>query len=229
MFSQIGLCPSLKTIPSRKRMEKEMADNLEESRLKQQAKFKERLIRMTPAWRALNYSTEEDLALRVAARREEERMKKKRYDKLMGSIYGRVHQMPPLFQRQSGKQAVRTSRAGRRAIVTQPRVLPQKRECEDQAQDCKQKSAEENGAGGKSFAIPSGVERYGCRFRRSQKSSESSGSHEKSDGSKIDESDNETGSREDEMEDYPQERAEGLGRTADGAQKGMPVIVYDWG
>lgn len=80
-------------------MEREMADNLEENRLKEEARFKARLIRMTPAWRALNYNTEEDLAIRVATRREEERLRKKHHKKLMGTIFGRVHRMPPLFQR----------------------------------------------------------------------------------------------------------------------------------
>lgn len=78
-----------------------MEENLEENRMKEEARFKARLVRMTPAWRALNYSTEEDLALRVAARREEERMRREHHQKLMGSIYGRVHQIPPLFQRQT--------------------------------------------------------------------------------------------------------------------------------
>lgn len=91
-----------------------MQENLEESRLKEEARFKARLVRMTPAWRALNYSTEEDLAIRVAARREEERLRREHHQKLMGSIYGRVHQMPPLFQRQTSP-----NRGAKYSVVTE--------------------------------------------------------------------------------------------------------------
>lgn len=86
-----------------------MEDKLREIRLKDEARFKARLVRMSPEWRALNYDKEEDLALRLALRREEDRMRQEKHQKLMESIYGRVYSMPPLFHRErftSGKKSV---------------------------------------------------------------------------------------------------------------------------
>jgi len=64
-----------------------------------QARFKERLLRLSPAWRTLDYSTNEDLALRLAQRRHEARQKGKKHRHLMDQIYSRVHHMPHLFQK----------------------------------------------------------------------------------------------------------------------------------
>ena len=83
----------------RQKIEKKIAKQMEECKAKEEVRFKERLVRMTPSWRALNYDTEEDLAMRLATRREEERMQRESHRQLMESIYGRVHQIPPLFER----------------------------------------------------------------------------------------------------------------------------------
>lgn len=90
-----------------------MEDKLIESRLKDEAKLKAHIVRMSPEWRALNYDKDEDLALRLAARREEERMRQEKHHKLMKSMYGRVYRMPPLFHKErfhNGKSLVSTFR-----------------------------------------------------------------------------------------------------------------------
>ncbi|KAK6638907.1 hypothetical protein RUM43_007177 [Polyplax serrata] len=95
-----NLASILRVETARKRLEREMEDKLIESRLKDEAKLKAHIVRMSPEWRALNYDKDEDLALRLAARREEERMRQEKHHKLMKSMYGRVYRMPPLFHKE---------------------------------------------------------------------------------------------------------------------------------
>jgi hypothetical protein len=85
-------------------MEQEMAVRQEESRKKEAAKFKAHVIRCKPAWQAISYSTEEDLAMRIQARREEERIRREEYEQDMQLMLSRVEKIPTLFERQSQVQ-----------------------------------------------------------------------------------------------------------------------------
>ena len=78
-------------------MEKEMEEKLMENRLKYESKMKEKLIRMTPEWKALKYDKEQDFAVRMALRKEENKIREENHLKSMESMYGRVYSMPPLF------------------------------------------------------------------------------------------------------------------------------------
>jgi hypothetical protein len=85
-------------------MEQEMAVRQEESRKKETARFKAHVTRCKPAWQAINYSTEEDLAMRIQARREEERIRREEYEQDMQLMLSRVEKIPTLFERQSQVQ-----------------------------------------------------------------------------------------------------------------------------
>ena len=85
----------------RQRMERELAIKQEETRKKEEVRFKAHITRHKPAWQALNYSTEEDLAMRIQTRREEERIRKEEYEQDMHLMLSRVEKIPTLFERQS--------------------------------------------------------------------------------------------------------------------------------
>lgn len=85
----------------RQRMEQELAIKQEENRKKEEVRFKAHITRRKPAWQALNYSTEEDLAMRIQTRREEERIRREEYEQDMHLMLGRVEKIPTLFERQS--------------------------------------------------------------------------------------------------------------------------------
>lgn len=85
----------------RQRMERELAVRQEESRKKEVERFKAHVTRCKPAWQALNYSTEEDVAMRIQARREEERIRREEYEEDMQLMLSRVEKIPTLFERQS--------------------------------------------------------------------------------------------------------------------------------
>lgn len=75
-----------------------MKKQIEEQEQQEHARFKARLLRLSPAWRMLDYNTDEDLALRLAQRREEAKEQGRNHRQLMEAIHGRVHHIPPLFQ-----------------------------------------------------------------------------------------------------------------------------------
>ncbi|KAE8738080.1 hypothetical protein FOCC_FOCC016455 [Frankliniella occidentalis] len=85
----------------RQRLEAEHHRLREEQQRRAEVRLKERLTRLTPAWRSIQYSTEEDLALRAAARRQEEREQRREHGQLMRHMLHRVHTIPTLFERQS--------------------------------------------------------------------------------------------------------------------------------
>lgn len=85
----------------RQRMERELAVRQEDNKKKEVARFKAHVTRCKPAWQALNYSTEEDLAMRIQARREEERIHREEYEQDMQLMLSRVEKIPTLFERQS--------------------------------------------------------------------------------------------------------------------------------
>jgi hypothetical protein len=85
-------------------MEQELAIRQAENRKKEEARFKAHFMRLKPAWQALTYSTEEDLAMRIQTRREEERMRREEYEQDMKLMLNRVQNIPTLFERQSQVQ-----------------------------------------------------------------------------------------------------------------------------
>ena len=85
----------------RQRMEQELAIKQEENRKKEEVRFKAHITRLKPAWQALNYSTEEDLAMRIQTRREEEKIRRQEYEQDMHLMLSRVEEIPTLFERQS--------------------------------------------------------------------------------------------------------------------------------
>lgn len=91
----------------RQRLEAEHHRLREEQLRRAEVRLKERLRRLTPAWRSIQYSTEEDLALRAAARRQEERQRRREHGVLMRHMLHRVHTIPTLFERQSAVSARR--------------------------------------------------------------------------------------------------------------------------
>lgn len=79
----------------------DMIRKLEESKIKEEARWREKIFRKKPVWQALAYSHEEDLAMRLQLRREEERLRNEEHKLRMQMMLGRVNQQPTLFERQS--------------------------------------------------------------------------------------------------------------------------------
>ncbi|CAH0551221.1 unnamed protein product [Brassicogethes aeneus] len=96
-----NLAAVLRIQSARQRLEMEMCQKLEEAKLKEEARWKEKLMRKKPVWQALAYSHEEDLQIRLQLRREEEKLRKEEHHLRMQLMLGRVHQQPTLFERQS--------------------------------------------------------------------------------------------------------------------------------
>lgn len=82
-------------------MEQEMCRRLEEQKLKEESRWREKVMRQRPVWQELNYSHEEELAMRLQLRKEEERLREQEHRQHMDVMHGRVQQMPTLFERQS--------------------------------------------------------------------------------------------------------------------------------
>lgn len=85
----------------RKRLETDMCHKLEEAKWREESRWKERMLRKKPVWEVLAYSHEEDLAMRLQMRRDEERLRNEEHRQRMYSMLGRVNQQPTLLERQS--------------------------------------------------------------------------------------------------------------------------------
>lgn len=85
----------------RKRLDVDMYKKLEDAKVKEELRWKEKMMRKKPVWDVLAYSHEEDLAMRLQMRRDEERMRNEEHRHRMHSMLGRVNQQPTLFERQS--------------------------------------------------------------------------------------------------------------------------------
>lgn len=85
----------------RKRLEMDMCRKLEESKLREEARWREKVMRKRPIWQELAYSHEEDLEMRLQMRRDEERLRNEEHKHRMKLMLGRVQQQPTLFERQS--------------------------------------------------------------------------------------------------------------------------------
>lgn len=63
-INRSNLAAVLRIQSAKKRMEMEMTRRLEEAKLKEEARWREKLMRKKPVWQTLAYSHEEDLAMR---------------------------------------------------------------------------------------------------------------------------------------------------------------------
>lgn len=82
-------------------MEREMERKLEDNKWKEEARWKERVMRQKPVWQELNFTSEEDIAMRLQMRKDEERLREEEHRHHMEVMLGRVQQIPTLFERQS--------------------------------------------------------------------------------------------------------------------------------
>lgn len=79
----------------------EMCRRLEEAKLLEEARWREKIMRKRPVWQSLAYSHEEDLAMRLQMRKDEERLRSEEHKYKMHMMLGRVNRQPTLFERQS--------------------------------------------------------------------------------------------------------------------------------
>lgn len=79
----------------------EMCKKLDEVKWREEARLRENLMRKKPVWTMLAFSHEEDLAMRLQLRREEEFLRNQEHKQRMQNMLGRVNQQPTLFERQS--------------------------------------------------------------------------------------------------------------------------------
>lgn len=106
--SRSNLAAVLRMESAKKRLEDRMSEKLEEARIKEEARWREKLLRQKPVWQALAFSHEEDLAMRLRMRKEEERLRNEEHRLRMELMMGRVSQQPTLFERQSKIQFPQT-------------------------------------------------------------------------------------------------------------------------
>ncbi|KAK9878516.1 hypothetical protein WA026_022412 [Henosepilachna vigintioctopunctata] len=100
-ISRSNLAAVLRIESARKRLRDHMDQKLEEARLKEEARWREKIMRKKPIWQALAFTHEEDLAMRLRLRKEEDRLRKEEHRLRMELMFGRVNQQPTLFERQS--------------------------------------------------------------------------------------------------------------------------------
>ncbi|CAG9860063.1 unnamed protein product [Phyllotreta striolata] len=96
-----NLAAVLRIQSARNKLETEMEKRLQEAQLREELRWREKLFRKKPIWQTLAYSHEEDLAMRLRLRRDEERLRSEEHKMRMQLMYGRVNQQPTLFERQS--------------------------------------------------------------------------------------------------------------------------------
>ncbi|XP_018322448.1 protein FAM161A [Agrilus planipennis] len=96
-----NLAAVLRIQSAKRRMEEEMVRRLEEAKLRDEIRWREKVLRKKPVWQNLAFNTEGDLAMRLQLRKDEERMRNEEHRHRMELMYGRVNDMPTLFERQS--------------------------------------------------------------------------------------------------------------------------------
>ena len=82
-------------------MQDEISRRLEEVKIREESRWKEKVMRKKPVWEALAYSHEEDLHMRLQLRRDEDRLRQEEHKHRMKKMHGRVNNQPTLFERQS--------------------------------------------------------------------------------------------------------------------------------
>ncbi|XP_075982907.1 uncharacterized protein LOC142981108 [Anticarsia gemmatalis] len=94
-----NLAALLRAEAVRRRFELEAAKHLAEQRRRNEMRQRDRLLRSKPAWHLVKNNHEEDIAMRLQTRRDEERMRREEFLHEMELMYGRVQQQPMLFER----------------------------------------------------------------------------------------------------------------------------------
>lgn len=79
----------------------EMLHKLEDLKQHQEARWKEKNLRRKPIWQYLEYSHEDDLAMRLQRRQENDRLRNEEHRHRMKLMMGRVDRQRTLFERQS--------------------------------------------------------------------------------------------------------------------------------
>ncbi|XP_076268836.1 uncharacterized protein LOC143201585 isoform X1 [Rhynchophorus ferrugineus] len=109
-INRSNLAAVLRIQSARRRLELDMMKKLEEAKLQEEARWREKIMRKKPVWQALAYSHEEDLAMRLQLRRDEEKLRHEEHRLRMQQMLGRVNQQPTLFERQSQIRFPKTKR-----------------------------------------------------------------------------------------------------------------------
>ncbi|XP_035449110.2 protein FAM161B [Spodoptera frugiperda] len=94
-----NLAALLRAEAVRRRFEMEAASRLAEQRRRNEMRLRDRQLRSKPAWHLVKNNHEEDIAMRLQTRRDEERMRREEFLHEMELMYGRVQQQPMLFER----------------------------------------------------------------------------------------------------------------------------------
>lgn len=82
-------------------MEEDISKKLEEEKFQQEQRWREKVMRQRPVWQELNYTSEDDIAIRLQMRKEEDKLRQEEFRHHMDMMLGRVQQIPTLFERQS--------------------------------------------------------------------------------------------------------------------------------
>lgn len=82
-------------------MEREMEKKLEDNKWTEEARWREKVMRQKPVWQELNFTSEDDIAMRLQMRRDEEKLREQEHRHHMEVMLGRVQQIPTLFERQT--------------------------------------------------------------------------------------------------------------------------------
>ncbi|CAH2045495.1 unnamed protein product, partial [Iphiclides podalirius] len=94
-----NLAALLRAESVRRRFEMEAARSLAEQRRRLELRQRDRQLRSKPAWHLVKNNHEEDIAMRLQTRRDEERMRREEFLHEMELMYGRVQRQPLLFER----------------------------------------------------------------------------------------------------------------------------------
>ncbi|XP_063220669.1 protein FAM161B-like isoform X2 [Bacillus rossius redtenbacheri] len=99
-----NLAAVLRIQSARQRLEQELARQQEELLVRERARARSRLMRRNPVWQALAPSAQQDLAMRIHTRRQEEHLRREEHQQFMERMMQRVRRSPTLFERQGLKQ-----------------------------------------------------------------------------------------------------------------------------
>ncbi|KAL4715922.1 hypothetical protein ACJJTC_013222 [Scirpophaga incertulas] len=94
-----NLAALLRAESVRRRFEIEASRRLAEHRRRLEMRQRDRLLRSKPAWHLVKNNHEEDIAMRLQTRRDEEKMRREEFLHEMELMYGRVQEQPMLFER----------------------------------------------------------------------------------------------------------------------------------
>ncbi|CAG4953629.1 unnamed protein product [Parnassius apollo] len=94
-----NLAALLRAESVKRKFEMEAAKSLAEQRRRIELRQRDRILRSKPAWHLVKNNHEEEIAIRLQTRRDEERMRREEFLHEMELMYGRVQQQPLLFER----------------------------------------------------------------------------------------------------------------------------------